>query len=654
MRDGVQIRQLSNFDRAGDNYDHEYFQLYFEENGECVIFDDYGPGTLWRHHMNIFKPRKNETETLNFTSSGDVDKNRWEGVNIRYYFDDEKIPRIDMDVSTFFSEKNPLGLFFEPFSYDGEDNYRIMYIPMHYRKRLKVALSKEPGGPGSGEMPWMGKYFEIPQRRSHWYQYTYHNYTEDPGIESGFYPEVLRKYTDVWNNIGEDPKTSASIDYRTGRVKIAGGEVKTLAYFSKKPEIGAIMSLKFKISPLTRETLFDTWLEITMDGAEKPQVNVPLGLFFNAYRSGLEINGSLLAGFHEDSTMYCYFPMPWWNSAALVLNNKGSKTIDDLEFTIGNCPSKHYAYPEPLCGYFYAVYNREFPRKEGHDYVCLDFSGRGHVVGHQIARWNTSMEENERTYIDHRLTPQIFGNGFEDDQNMGWGLHNLQKPNFGATGAKGGDGSLFRYYIPDLYLFYAHIKQGHQVYGPNSPAGHEGMYPVGDEESVTFFYAKEAVGLVLTDTLDVGNRASELNHSYHVTGVTKERKGAYWYDGEFNNVLFKFPAIVDEGVQYNGTNQFTVSLNPHNKGVKLRRRIDKQLNRQLANVYVDDRLVSERPWYSLDFEETYRQIRWYDTDFEIPAKYTNGKKEITIRIEHIKTPLNRDLNEFFYWVYCYK
>ena len=56
---------------------------------------------------------------------------------------------------------------------------------------------------------------------------------------------------------------------------------------------------------------------------------------------------------------------------------------------------------------------------------------------------------------------------------------------------------------------------------------------------------EDTPGVALSDELDVGNRDSEAAHSYRVSGGRKELAGKYWYDGEFNNVLFKTPAIED-------------------------------------------------------------------------------------------------------------
>jgi hypothetical protein len=70
-------------------------------------------------------------------------------------------------------------------------------------------------------------------------------------------------------------------------------------------------------------------------------------------------------------------------------------------------------------------------------------------------------------------------------------------------------------------------------------------------------------------------------------------------------------------------------------------------------VYIDDVLVRERPWYSVDFERTFRNIRWLDTDFEVPAAYTHGKGKIRVRIELQSSKTGR-WDESHYWVYSYR
>ena len=117
LRTGVQTHQFCSYDRAGDNYDWEYFPLYTDTNGECVIFDAMGPGCLYRHHMNVWHGLP-----------------VYQGVHIKYYFDDETTPRIDMDISTFFSTNNPLGIFQPPLAYNGAKRFRMFYHPMFFKK----------------------------------------------------------------------------------------------------------------------------------------------------------------------------------------------------------------------------------------------------------------------------------------------------------------------------------------------------------------------------------------------------------------------------------------------------------------------------------------------------------------------------------------
>lgn len=639
LRTGMQTHQFSSYDRAGDNYDWEYFPLYLDTNGECVIFDAMGPGCLYRHHMNIWHNAP-----------------IYKDIHIRYYFDDEPKPRIDMDVSTFFSTNNPLGIFQAPLAWDGGKNFRVLYHPMFFKKRLKVALSAEPGGLIAGIEPWTGNYKKHPEangRHNHWYEYTYQLFTEDPGLDS-WTPEAGRRMLpallNAWNI--DDVSAGATRDSKEKVVtrKIRAG--KTAKLWSIR-SAGYISALHFKITPTNNvDALFNSWLKITFDGASSPQIEAPLGSFFGVYRTNLQDDfTSLLLGWTNNEA-YCYFPMPFWKSAAIQIENRGHDKVA-VAAVIDYKTASAMQYSQQDCGYLFARYRREDPRVEGRDYTYLDAANSGQVVGHVVSRWNTSMEEDERTYFDGSKTPWIIGEGFEDDHDMGWGLKNLTQPVFGAISAKGGAGGVYRFLLPDMYCFSSGIKYGHQTYGPHTPLGHEGMYKVGTEESVTFWYGTARPRLIQTDELDVGDLGSESAHAYHAAGDVQRIKGDWWYDGEFNNVLFKTPAIADDGVSFTNSSTFVVAISPDNQGVRLRRRSDKANNRQEARVFIDGRLVTERPWYAVDSEKTYRDIRWFDSDFEIPAGYTKGKSKITVRIGFIGSQTGR-WDEYHYWVYSYR
>lgn len=100
------------------------------------------------------------------------------------------------------------------------------------------------------------------------------------------------------------------------------------------------------------------------------------------------------------------------------------------------------------------------------------------------------------------------------------------------------------------------------------------------------------------------------------------------------------------------SSMLTVAISPGNQGVRLRRRCDKANNRQQARVYIDGALVTEHSWYNVDYEKTYRDIRWFNSDFDVPAKDPQGKSKITVRVEFISSKTGR-WDEYHYWICSY-
>ncbi|HTV39738.1 MAG TPA: DUF2961 domain-containing protein [Candidatus Sulfotelmatobacter sp.] len=649
LQTGVQTHQFCTYDRAGDNHDSEYFALYTDTNGECVIFDAMGPGCLYRQQMNIWYGAP-----------------VYKGIHIRYYFDNETKPRVDMDVSTWFSTNNPI--FQPPLAFDGydinkkRDRFRIFYHPMYFKHRLKIALSAEPGGPPTLLEPWTGPAGKFPDggdTHVHWYQFTYRLFPDASGLDS-WTPDAGREMMPAliaaWNVNSAHDRAVEGSSRKAVMTQIKPGKTVTL-WKTRNRAGGTITALHFHVSGTNDvDALFDSWLEITFDGAAHPQVEAPIGCFWGVYRTYHKAWYDSLLLRWTNNEASCYFPMPFWKSAMVQVENRGHENVTvkaDIDYRTATA----MLYPEQTCGYFFANYHREDPRVEGRDYTYLEMNNcSGEVVGHVADRWHTCCEENERTYFDGSETPWIEGDGYEDDQGMGWGMSwgppRLALPSFGAPAGNVGQGGLYRFLLGDRYCFSSGVKHGHQTYGPNSPVGEEHRYRVGTEESVTFWYGHTWPQLFQTDEFDVGDAQSEFAHDYRASGDPRHTHGDWWYDGEFNNVLFKTPAIADDGVSFTNSSTFRVSISPDNQGVRLRRRSDKANNRQEARVFIDGQLVTERPWYTVDYEKAFKNIRWFDSDFDVPAKYTKGKSRITVRIEFVSSETGR-WDEYHYWVYCY-
>jgi hypothetical protein len=256
------------------------------------------------------------------------------------------------------------------------------------------------------------------------------------------------------------------------------------------------------------------------------------------------------------------------------------------------------------------------------------------------------MDGDEYTFIDGSRTPQMHGDGTEDDHNQGWGGYAIQKPYWGGlvNGFQGG----YRLYIAEPYIFDSSID----IFYEHSKCG--GAKDRGQKTDFVLWYYSDRPGdcnLRLTDELDVGKAESEKAHQYRITGEKWSGTTASSYDRmEYSPPT---PTTTDDGRAFSGTSEFTVKIDPANEGVKIRRRVNRnRSNVQRTNVYVDGQLIPDAPWYVCDLPVT-PETAFRDTDYEIPVAYTKGKDHLTIKLQHVAGQNDNSSNEYYYWVYCY-
>ncbi|RVX41608.1 DUF2961 family protein [Nonomuraea polychroma] len=101
----------------------------------------------------------------------------------------------------------------------------------------------------------------------------------------------------------------------------------------------------------------------------------------------------------------------------------------------------------------------------------------------------------------------------------------------------------------------------------------------------------------------------------------------------------------DEGRAFGagGSSEFTVAIDPANDGVRLTRRIDPAIGRQVAKILVDGQEVAQWPPSKLGAAGM-----WAEEVVDLPASATKGKSKITIKNVFASSDL--DYNEFTYWV----
>ena len=645
---GVRKNRALTYDASGGNgFGHfrSMFCKYVDERGEVVFFDAFGPGCLYREQMNIW------------TDYGVGARNK--DIRIRFYFDDDTEPRIDVPVYAFFNgEHTP---FTQPFMFRDGHMFGIGYYPFPFAGRLRITLCD----PELARLVAQGA-----DPTCNWFQFDYLTYPAGTAVETwtpaadSFEPVVRRQ----WERAGCDPKPEKGNRVVSQCVSLGPGESAVL--FDHRGR-GSVAAVRLRLEPFDARTFCRTRIRIRWDDQPQPAVDMPVSYFFGA---GGADDGmwdrslrNLLFGFDAAAgTAYCYWPMPFWKRAVVELVNDSDEPVAHVGSEVVWKPASVFAYPRSGTGYFRAKLTRDVSaggatRKGFSKPYASAFreSGRGHVVALNMWSGNFYEDGDEFTYIDACRTPCIHGDGTEDDFNQGWAGGRHQKPLWGAlnNGVKGS----YRIHLNEPYIFYSDIdirfEYTNSVYPGQGPRQRTGTDPalIETEFVAWYYHAPGGPALHLTDSLDVGNEADERAHDFNATGERASARLTQGYDSYES--CDDYDMLTDDGRAFDGC-EFRAALDPSNEGVRLRRRMNRAGNGlQRAAVYVDGQRLPQ-PWDITTYsEQPQRGERsfdgWFDAEYEIPAAYTRGKKSVRIRLGHLG-PQPGGLNAYHYWVYCYE
>ncbi len=591
LRQGVRTRQYSSHDPTGANADSAHF---LDASGtDHVLLDVKGPGCVYRIWI-----------TAMLTGQ------------VRVYLEGSPTPVIDLPRSSFFSGATPPLL--APLVGDStvSSGGFYCYLPIPFRERCRITTS--------------GTF--------HYYNVTYHTFADDTGVTPFTGTEDGTAARNLWNTAGTDPKSDPGTTVLTDTISLAPAATAILADISNA---GTIQSIELNLPGLapgaaSKALLSGLKLRAFWDGSATPAVDAPVGDFFGSGLGAATVD-ALPVGM-DGTRLYCYFPMPFNSGAMIRLVNNGSTAVNNLTYTVRYTP-----HPEPRSGVgaFHAVFRAEKPTTLGRDFLALDESGGGHVVGivHTLVGETSShnfLEGDERIYLDDSFTPALYGTGTEDIYNGGFYFSQgpFTLPVHGAPAIEEGAraaNTCYRFFLSDPIVFTTRIRLGieHGLTNNDQP----------DVQSVVFFYKSPAPLATVTDQLDVGDAASETAHAYTATGQTFSGTTADTYEGDDDTVV-----VSDNGRRLASGSEFTVAIASDNAGVMLRRRMDYGYAYQEANVYVDDVLAGA--WYDPGQNTSHR---FRDSEFLIPPALTHGKTGIQIRIENM-SPAS-DWTEYRYWVY---
>lgn len=387
---GLSATLDSSHDRAWGNDDYNNF-LRAGPKGWEVIADLKGPGYVSRFWFTgIMKPH-----------------------GLRFYFDGEKKPRIDMTVQQFCGAREP----FVPPLAANENLCWYNLVPIPYAGRL-VIMTEEGGKKPDG---WPRLFYQVssmslPPGRS---------VESFPRLVTPEQRQALADVSRRWN-CGEMSAGAGGVVLRNETTLTPGSsnEVFRLEGPGLLYEIRMTPRLDQIQSALRREqALRDVILRIKWDDSPFWSVEAPLGDFFGSYwlRTRYE---SACFGMTGD-TFVCRFPMPFQKSAVIALSQEGVESIPVItEVRTNSLPNGR------SWGYFHACWNRSGPDPSGVAHVVAKAAGRGKYAGCLMSAVSLDkswwmLEGDDFMFLNGAKTPVWKGTGLEDYFSGGWYYHNV-------------------------------------------------------------------------------------------------------------------------------------------------------------------------------------------------------------------------------------
>jgi len=389
---------ISSFDRSGGNDDGfrgTYSQLYVDDNGEHVIFDEEGPGCIY-----------------NFWFTGQNRQLHWG--KIRFYFDGEEKPRYESQSRELFTGmKQPFIYPLVTHAFISSGGYSCS-APIAFSKRLKITTEKTAG------------FYNI-----------YYQLYKEVSPASWTPREDYSRLVEIFEKSGSNPQDlSEELSVQKGHFSLE----KATRRNSPECELLQLKQsgvLRFlKINPLYAPDMYGLnhiFLQIFYDDQTEPAVDVPIGPFFGSGLGEADVRG-LFVGMSTSCAYYCYLPMPFRQGIRVVLKNRSYEAGGEFFWEIGYSTGFPEQRVKATVGYFGAEYNYAWPLAEPKDYVLFDFRGNGAVIGQVMSvepvkpdrkRW---WEGDMRIFIDGEEQPRFHGTGHEDEYQGGWSTFWLTNP----------------------------------------------------------------------------------------------------------------------------------------------------------------------------------------------------------------------------------
>ncbi|HEX3625482.1 MAG TPA: DUF2961 domain-containing protein [Verrucomicrobiae bacterium] len=443
-----------------------------------------------------------------------------------------------------------------------------------------------------------------------------------------------------------------------------------------------VRKLTFRISRDQAVAFGHARLRMTWDGRTDPSVDAPVALFFGTGTLYNRDNRQyLVKAFpcyvrfgQTNVNLACFFPMPFFKSVKVELIGPPQESLSNVVCRLG---TESFDGSPAQVGYFHATY-RDHPHPvDGHDLILLDTretegggNWSGSFIGTSLIFSDrailSTLEGDPRFFFDDSQTPQAYGTGTEEWGGGGdyWGGRNMTLPFAGhptgahkpaeAQNAEDEIESAYRFLLADLMPFGKNARIQLEHGGTDNSTEHY--------QTVAYWYGAPAAALMKTDELKVGDPASESAHGYVSPRASAPYAITSRYEWGVDTIGSHevFPATTDYGRKTAGTSEFTLQIDPDNRGVMLRRKLDYQFPNQRAEVFVaDGDGPTDKPnwkpagvWYLAggntcvysnpkgELGATQHKIetsnrRFRDDEFLLPLDLTRNRSSIRIKIKFI-------------------
>lgn len=382
------------------------------------------------------------------------------------------------------------------------------------------------------------------------------------------------------------------------------------------------------------DILYKTFIKIYFDNKEKPSIEAPLGLFFGISTFNAVNTHSLVNGIDSLGYMFMNFPMIFENKMRIEVENNSGFNLSNLEFIITEeAETSHKSY-----GYLTTFYNEKLPITGFKDHIFGRFQGSGKFLGvmYESDMPNSfsdgHLEGDERFSVDNFRFPQWHGTGSEDYFNGAFYFVNgpYESPYSGQIFVDSLKRNMHRFHFFDPVNFLRNGKFTME-HGTNNT-----WEPY--HRSLSFFYLNDTTFIHPTDSLELALQGDLARTNYSLKGDFFDK---VVYSGFPNEDFYK--GFESKVKYYDGIVDFKMKIFKENKGVRLVKFFDDSIANQTVDVYVDDSFVATwRDYGSNPF------LRYKESAFEIPKKFTKDKDSIKITLNNQKYGTNSDIK---YWVY---